>query len=178
LIKAIDKSKNVKLDKYIYALGIPNVGRSASKTISKYFDNSWDKFEDACLVGFDFTVLEDFGQTMHDNIIDWYNNTDEQKMLFSLFNIVSIVKEEKKEIGIVNDNIFKNKKVYASGTFENYKKNEIKVVLEGLGAEFATGYSKKLSYLIMGKLKGSSKEAKAIKDGIPVITEDEFIKMI
>ena len=79
---------------------------------------------------------------------------------------------------MLTDSPFMNKKVYATGTFLGYKKEEIKKVLEGLGAEFASGYAKSLDYLVVGSVKGSSKVGKAEKDGIPVITEDEFNTMI
>lgn len=91
---------------------------------------------------------------------------------------IEIIKEVKKEVVNVSDNPFKGSKCYATGSFANYKKEEIKAVLEGLGAEFAGGYAKSLTYLIEGSLKSSSKVDKAKKDGIPVISEEEFMKMI
>ena len=99
-------------------------------------------------------------------------------MVDGLLNYIQFKNEEKKEMINVSDNPFKGTKCYATGSFSNFKKEEIKAVLEGLGAEFASGYAKSLTYLIEGSLKSSSKVDKAKKDGIPVISEDEFLAMI
>ena len=81
------------------------------------------------------------------------------------------------------DGIFAGKKAYGTGTFANFKKEELKATLEGLGCEFGTGYTKSLDYLIVGSVKGSSKVDKANADiakgsKIQIIFEDEFMKMI
>jgi DNA ligase (NAD+) len=177
LIKAIEKSKKVKMNNFLYALGIHTIGRSASKTISKHFNGDWWAFEGACVDGFDFTQLEDFGQTMYDNIYRWYESNNERKMWTGITYVLNFEEAEVKPV-ITTDLQFSGKKIYATGTFANYKKEEIKAVLEGLGAEFASGYAKSLDYLIVGSIKGSSKEDKAKKDGVTILSEDEFNKII
>jgi DNA ligase (NAD+) len=94
-----------------------------------------------------------------------------------LLELVTIKQEDKKEV-IVSDNPFKGTKVYATGKFANYKKEQIKKVLEDLGAEFASGYAKSLNYLIVGSIEGSSKEDKAKKDGVKILSEAKFNEMI
>ncbi|HEY5561952.1 MAG TPA: NAD-dependent DNA ligase LigA [Clostridiaceae bacterium] len=178
LIEAIDKSRKVKCANFIYALGIPNVGSSSSKIIAKHFNNDFCAFEKACVLGFDFSLLEDFGSITDQSIHNWYASGNELNMWMHLMDEIEIIKEVKKEVVNVSDNPFKGSKCYATGSFANYKKEEIKAVLEGLGAEFAGGYAKSLTYLIEGSLKSSSKVDKAKKDGIPVISEEEFMKMI
>lgn len=74
--------------------------------------------------------------------------------------------------------IFNGLKIYCSGTFESHNKKELKVIVENLGGEYAKGFAKSLDYLVIGKLKGSSKEAKALDSGIKVLQEDEFLTMI
>ena len=73
LLSSINKSSyNVALDKFIYALSIPLIGRSASKTISKYFNGDFDSFyKECCINKFDFTVLDDFGDAMNDSINEY-----------------------------------------------------------------------------------------------------------
>ena len=177
LITNIEKSKKVKMQNFLYGLGIPNIGKGSSKIIAKYFNNDWFAFETALLDGFKFNNLQDFGDITNQSLHDWYNNENEINMWTELTYIVEFVKKEKKEM-INTDNLFSEKKVYATGNFSNYKKEELKNLLEGLGATFASGYAKSLDYLIVGSIKGSSKVEKAIKDGIQVIGEDEFIRMI
>jgi DNA ligase (NAD+) len=177
LIAAIEKSKKVKMNNFLYALGIPTIGRSASKTISKYFGGDWFAFEGA-IGNFNFAQLDDFGQTMHDNIYNWYMSAIEQMMWSKLTEAILEFEEFEVKPIVATDSQFSGKKIYATGTFRDYKKEEIKAVLEGLGAEFASGYAKSLDYLIVGSIKGSSKEDKAKKDGVTILSEDEFNKII
>jgi len=177
LMNSIEKSKKVKMQNFLYALGIPNIGIGSSKIIAKYFNNDWFTFEKALLNGFDFTILNDFGDITNQSLYNWYKNNNEINMWIGLINIMEFEKEGKKEM-INTDNYFSGKKLYCTGTFANYKKDELKKLLEGLGAEFTSGYAKSLDCLIVGSVKGSTKTEKAIKDGIQVIGEDEFIRMI
>ena len=178
LINAIEKSKKVKLQNFIYALGIPNIGKGSSKIIVKYFENDWFTFEEALVNNFDFTILTDFGDITNQSLHKWYNDENEKKMWIKLTYTLEFTKEEIKVEVVNKDNLFNGKKIYCTGTFANYKKEELKLLLEGLGAEFTKGYAKSLDYLVVGSVKGSSKVDKAIKDGIYVLSEDEFIKMI
>lgn len=58
------------------------------------------------------------------------------------------------------------------------KKNDLKKLIEDNGGVMANGYTKSLDYLVVGSIKGSSKEDKAIKDGVKVLQEQEFLNMI
>lgn len=178
LWSAIQKSKEVTLDHFIVGLGIPNCGKTASKTISKYFNGDWHCFENAIQNNFDFTKLTDFGEIMNDAIYDWYYNRNEATITNELFQIVKFIIPE--QIISTSNTItsFTSKKVYPTGTFANYKKDDIKNKLESLGAVISSGYAKSLDYLIVGSIKGSGKVQKAITDGVTVLTEDEFEEMI
>lgn len=99
------------------------------------------------------------------NIVVYFNNNG--------FNINNI-KIEKKIIS----NALNNLKLLASGTFENYSRDDIKRVIEEYGGTYASGVNKTLDILICGKNIGPSKLDKAKKLGIKMISEDEFIKMI
>ena len=177
LIEATNKSKQVKLTNFIYALGIPNIGKGSSKILATSFKNDWFKFEEALCHEFNFSRLKDFGSIANDSLHKWYSDDNERRMWTKLTYMLEFVEEEKKEV-VNTDNMFSGKKVYATGTFANYKKDEIQKLLESLGAEFASGYAKSLDYLIEGSLKSSSKVDKARKDGIPVLSEQEFYAMI
>jgi DNA ligase (NAD+) len=111
------------------------------------------------------------------SLYEYFKNEENMNQVKELLKYVFIKTEEKKDT-YISDNLFKGTKIYATGKFANYKKEEIKKVLEDLGAEFANGYAKSLNYLIVGSIEGSSKEEKAKKDGIPVLTEQQFNEMI
>jgi len=174
---AIQNSRNIKLENLLAALGIPLIGRTASKVISKKFDGYWCNLEIALMQSFDFTTLQDFGQTMHDSIYKWYCS-EEFKDVDELLKYLMFIVPQNNVDTEIRENPFKGKKIYGTGSFANYKKEELKSLLESFGAEFASGYTKSLDYLIVGSLKGSSKEDKAKRDGIRILSEEEFIDMI
>ena len=79
---------------------------------------------------------------------------------------------------IKNKELFKGLRIYCTGKFASYNKAKLQTIVESLGGEYAKGYAKSLDLLVVGKLKGSSKSSKALTDGIEVIDEDAFLKMI
>jgi DNA ligase (NAD+) len=176
LIASIEKSKEVKLENFLYALGIPNVGKNTSKIIAKTFKNDWFAFEEALVYGFNFTRLTDIGEIINDSIHSWYNNPNERIMWSGLISVLDFIKEEKNEVN--SDSPLAGCKIYCTGTFASHKKEELKAIVESFGAEFTSGYAKSLDYLVVGSVKGSSKEDKAKKDGVKILTEDEFLEMV
>ena len=173
LINAIKNSRNTTLDRFIYALCIPNIGRSASKTISKYCNGSYDKFYILFEEAFDWTNLEDFGQIMAqnlDNYLDeWWREVNE------LANIMNFEVQEKQAI---TDNPFNNKTICVTGKLAHFTRDSINEKITSLGAKAASSVSKKTDYLLTNEASGSSKYKKAVELNIPIITEEEFLKII
>jgi DNA ligase (NAD+) len=180
LIEAIEKSKNVNMSNFIYSLGIPQIGVGGAKRLAKHFNNDINKFLDATQSLWNFLNIQDFGEITAQEIYNYFQDENNIKQIDELldFYITIIRTEEKKPNNQIIDNPLKGKKVYGTGTFANYKKEELKSLIESLGCEFASGYAKSLDYLIVGSLKGSGKEDKAKADGIKILSEDEFIKII
>jgi DNA ligase (NAD+) len=168
----IQNARNCDFDRAIYASGIELVGRKISKDIAKEF-KTWDSLKSSSEteIANRLSSIDGIG----DNIIDSFINNI--YLLEELMTYLNVKKPEEKQIPIA-DNPFAGKKIYGTGTFANYKKDELKWLLEDMGAEFTSGYAKSLDYLIVGSIKGSSKEDKARKDGIKILSEDEFLKMI
>lgn len=179
LIESIEKSKNVKFENFLVALGIPNVGKTASKTISKYFNGNPELFINALYDNFDFTQLDDFGDVINKSIYNWFNDDNEHTLWTKLISIL-IFQEPMKIlcVDMAKTMPFTGKRLYCTGSFACAKKDELKQMVGNAGGEFANGYSKKLDYLVIGSLKSSSKEDKARKDGVPILTEDEFLKIL
>lgn len=173
---SIEKSRHCTLAKFIAGLGIPMVGRHAGRDLDRFFDGSWEAFEQAICTGFDFTQLPDFGQTMHNNIYNWYADTEEAKLWRPLLNHI----EFEKETSTMNTNInnpFAGKTVVATGKLVNYTRDGIQNKLLSLGATPASSVTKKTDYLIVGE-KAGSKLTKAQQLGIRTLTEEEFEQMI
>jgi len=175
LIKAIDNCKKVKLDAFVFALGIDGIGLGGSKNLCKHFNNDITEIMSAKVK--DLLLVKDFGPIASENVYSYFMDNDNWIQVSELLKHIEIIKEEKKEVSNV-DSVLNGLKLYCSGTFESYKKEELKNIVESLGGEFASGFTKTLDYLVIGKLKGSSKEAKALSAGIKVLQEDEFLSMI
>lgn len=176
LLSSIEKSRHCTLAKFIAGLGIPMVGRHAGRDLDRWFDGSWDAFEQAIQDGFDFTQLPDFGQTMHNSIYIWYADTEEAKLWRPLLHHIDFVKENT-TMTTNTANPFVGKTVVATGKLQNYTRDGIQMKLLSLGANPASSATKKTDYLIVGE-KAGSKLTKARQLGIRTLTEEEFEAML
>lgn len=174
LIKSIEKSKETPFEKVLYALGIRYVGETVAKILAKA-TKSLEKLQNYTLE--QLTEIDEIGEKIAQSIVDYFDDVENIKLIERLYNYGLQFEIQEIEIQIT-DSIFSGKKIYATGTFANYKKDEIKNQIESMGAIFASGYAKSLDYLIVGSVKGSSKEEKAKKDGIKILSEEEFMKML
>lgn len=173
---SIEKSRHCTLAKFIAGLGIPMVGRHAGRDLDRYFDGSWDAFEQAMQSGFDFTQLPDFGKIMNDNIYTWYADAEEAKLWKPLLNHIEFVKETSVMTTNTN-NPLAGKTVVATGKLVNYTRDGIQMKLLSLGATPASSVTKKTDYVIVGE-KAGSKLTKAQQLGIKTLTEEEFEWML
>lgn len=174
LLKAIENSRNVDLDKFIVALGIPNIGKTAAKQIAAHCDYSVKVFEGYVDDGYDWTVLEDFGQVMSDSIKEWFEDSENLVVFARLLECLNFNVYERQ---IATDNPFNGKTVVVTGSLQHFTRDSINTKLEELGAKAAGSVSKKTDYLIVGE-KAGSKLAKAKDLGVPVLTEEEFLGML
>ena len=172
LLKSIEKSRDIKLENFINALGIPGVGLSAAKTISEYFHGDHYDFTQALVNGFDFTQLNDFGEITNKSLHDWWASKDPMVELLPIE--MHFIVEEKKEI---KDNPFIGKSICVTGKLNSFNRDSINAKIAELGAKAASSVSKKTDYLITNEASGSSKYKKAIELNVPIITEKEFLKM-
>ena len=173
LLESIEKSRNVKLENFICALGIPNIGLSASKTIAEYFNGSYREFILAHVYKhFDWTKLNDFGKVMADSISDYLNNKFHD--IDNLAWEMNFILPEKKE---VTNNPFTGKTLCVTGKLNHFTRDSINEKIASLGAKTAGSVSKNTDWLITNEASGSSKYKKAVELGVPIITEDEFLKM-
>jgi DNA ligase (NAD+) len=182
LIVAIETSRYVKMENFLYALGIPQIGRSASKTISKYFNGSWFDFVKALSEAFIFTILEDFGSVMHFNLYEWFNkeymcDCGVSLQYVDLVSQLSFVKDEPKIANEMKDLSGLAFVITGSvNTFEN--RDKFKDLVESLNGKVSGSVSKNTSFLVSNEASGSSKSKKAQELGVKVITEVEFNEMI
>lgn len=174
LLLSIEKSRKVKLENFICALGIPNIGASASKTISKACNSNLGELIMMWANDYDFTQLDDFGQVMAKSFTDYFDeHINEIEMLACEMKFVVPKKEEQ-----VVDSPFAGKTICVTGKLNHFTRDSINEKIASLGAKTAGSVSKKTDYLITNEQSGSSKYKKAVELGVPILTEDEFLKMI
>jgi DNA ligase (NAD+) len=173
ILNAIENSRDVKLENFICALSIDGVGKSASKTISDAFEGDFNKLLSAFKSGFNWAELEDIGDKTAKNIARYLSdNLDE---VTSLAEEMRFIQRESK---VIMDNPFSGKTLCVTGKLNHFTRDSINTKITELGAKTAGSVSKNTDYLITNEASGSSKYKKAIELNIPIITEDEFLRMI
>ena len=175
LLENIEKSRNTTLDRFIYGLCIPLIGRTASKVIAKEFNNQAEEFYDIWCHSYDFTKLDDFGDAMNNSmkvfIRDNYGWIAE---LIGEFNF-----RESDNNGNVKQ-VLEGETFVITGSLKAYKnREELVSVIERNGGKVSGSVSAKTSYLINNDVASTSGKNKKAHDlGIPIISEGEFIQMI
>lgn len=175
LLQSIEKSRNTTLDRFIYGLCIPLIGRTASKTIAKEFNNQAEKFYDVWCHGYDFTKLDDFGDTMNNSMQDFIR--DNYRWIAEL--IVEFNFRESENNGNVKQ-VLVDKIFVITGSLKFYKnREELVATIERNGGKVSGSVSAKTSYLINNDVTSTSGKNKKAHDlGIPIISEGEFVQMI
>lgn len=175
LLESIERSRNTTLDRFIYGLCIPLIGRTASKTIAKEFDNKAEEFYDIWCHGYDFTKLDDFGDTMNNSMQDFIK--DNYRWIAEF--IGEFIFREPDNNGNVKQ-VLEGKTFVITGSLRAYKnREELVSVIERNGGKVSGSVSAKTSYLINNDVTSASgKNKKANELGIPIISEGEFVQMI
>lgn len=171
LLDAVERSKTPELYRFIYALGIPNVGVKTAKDLV----NKFKSIEGLKSATFDELVsVQDVGDIVAKCVLEFFN---EEKVLATIDELLKLGVNPLFEEQVIVESSFNGKTVVVTGTLQNYSRGEIKAKLESLGAKVSGSVSKKTDYVIAGEEAGS-KLTKAQDLGITVLSEDEFEKMI
>ena len=175
LLKAIDASKDTTLDRFIYSLSIPLIGRSASKTISKYFNGDFERFYNECVVHeFDYRVLDDFGESMTESINNYLNEN------CFMIGILSRYMYFEKPKTVSNNVNLSGLTFVITGSLNHFtNRDEAKEKIEAAGGKVSGSVSAKTSYLVNNDATSTSGKNKKAKElNIPIISEEELIKML
>ncbi len=177
LLANIEKSRTTTLDRLINGLSIPSIGRVASKNISKHFNGSFAEFDKAISSGsYDWTVIDDFGEVATNNIKHYFldeENVAEYRELVSMLIFETSVPQSQ-------SNTLEGKTIAITGSLTCFKNRQALVdVIEQNGGKVASSVSKKTDYLINNDINSSSSKNKKAKSlGVPIVTEEDFLKII
>jgi DNA ligase (NAD+) len=181
LFAAIEARRNVKLDRFIYALGIPHVGEITGRLLARAYGSA-EAFRDAMLAAAgdrageayaELDNIEGIGPTVAEAIADFFAEPHNVEVVNELLREV---RPEPLE-AIDHASPVSGKTVVFTGTLEKMTRPEAKARAERLGAKVAGSVSKKTDYVVAGPGAGSKlKEAERL--GLKVLTEDEWLELI
>lgn len=173
ILEAIEKSKERSLEKLLFALGIDEVGAKTSKILAKRYLSIDELIKTSKE---ELVKIKDIGEVMAESIYSYFHNLDNLNLINELKNIGlnTMYLNNKSEY---KETAFKNKNVLVTGTLSNYKREEVKELLDNLGANVVSSVSKNLDYLIVGSEPGSKLE-KAQKLGITILNEEQFLDLL
>ncbi len=170
LIKSISEKKELALPRFIYALGIRNIGEETAIDLATHF-GSIKKLKEAALEQIE-SILN-IGPVVAKSVYEWFDNKDNLKFLEKLQKFVKIQNPKSK----IQNLKLKGKIFVLTGSLESMTRNEARTKLRELGGDISESVSSKTSYVVVGKEPGSKAE-KAKKLGVKIITEQELLKII
>lgn len=169
LLAAIEKSKTTTLARFLYAIGIPNIGKKSAGQLEEEF-RTLDAVMNASKE--DFAALDDFGDIMAEGVKAYFDDEHNRREIELLLKAgVTFIQKQ------VAEGVFSGKKVVLTGALVSMKRGKAKEEIEKRGGSVAESVSKAVNLVIVGEDAGS-KLAKAEKLGIPTISEGEFLKML
>ena len=169
ILTAINDSKNTTLARLIFALGIANIGKKASKQLAEKF-GSMENLQRASIE--DLTAIEDFGEIMASSVIDYFASPEHVKAIEELYALGVKIKEEEVRSGAMTGYV-----VVLTGSLPTLKRSQAKQLIEEHGGKTADSVSKAVNLVVAGEDAGSKLD-KATKLGIKIIDEAGLLAMI
>lgn len=172
LIASIDKAKETTLAKVIYSLGISNIGLSNARVICRHFDDDLDKIRTA--EEEEISAIDGIGPVIAKSLTKYFKDPENNRKLDHLLGYLHINKEEVSE-----NQTLAGMNFVITGSLEHFSnRGEAKKLIESLGGKVTGTVTGKTNYLINNDTtSNSSKNKKARELGIPILSEEDFIKM-
>ncbi|MDE5943315.1 MAG: NAD-dependent DNA ligase LigA [Clostridia bacterium] len=165
LLTAIEKSKTVPQERFLFALGIDGVGKVAAKDLSKIYD--LDSLANASAE--ELTELENIGEITAEAIVNWFKDGENSAEVKRLLDAgITFIKREK-----VSGGVFAGQFVVLTGTLQDFKRSEAQKLIEDNGGECQSSVTAKTTLVVAGEAAGSKLD-KAKKLGVKIIDENEF----
>ena len=170
LIAALDKSRHCALDAFLFALGIPNVGRKTARDLAQHF-GSLERLKSATVE--ELTAIPDVGDIVATSVVEFFSFPENLEMIRRLLDAGVTPQHESDALS----DALTGKTVVVTGTLPTLSRDEAEALIARHGGRAASSVSKKTSFVLAGE-KAGSKLTKAESLGIPVIDEAAFLKML
>lgn len=172
LLAAIEERRIISLEKFIFALGIRQVGQATAKKLAQTYGSLENVL--AGLDGEALQEIEDIGPAVAQEIISFFNDSINQEIIRDLQSEITVKNFDR----VINANaLLAEKTVIFTGKLVKMGREEAKAQAESLGAKVGSGVSKNTDYVIAGEDAGS-KLKKARELGVRILTEDEWLDFI
>jgi DNA ligase (NAD+) len=179
LIKSIDKSKNISLAKFVFAIGIRHIGQENAKILASYFKSisNFKKLFNQSLIEKELNNLieiDGIGETQIKALKIFFSNSNNVKAIIPLIDCLDI-----NDFEIINSGIFANKTLMFTGGFSNMSRSEAKSLAESQGGKVLGSLSKKLNYLVVGDSKPTNNKVQKAKDlNIEIVLEKKWYELL
>ena len=174
MLAGIEKSKEMPFEKVLFGLGIRFVGETVAKKLASHFGNI-DRLMSASLE--ELTAVDEIGGRIAESLITYFKEAAHREQIHLLKSFGLLFESIQKEI-ILSGNQLEGLNFIISGVFERFSRDELKDLIESYGGKILSSISSKLNYLVAGDNMGPSKLEKAQKLNIPIISDEELLKMI
>lgn len=173
LMKSIEAARTVSMAKFIYSLGINGIGLANAKVITAYFEEDFEKIRNASVE--ELTQIEGIGEVLAKAFFDFFRNSQRMQLVEELLSEITFEQKKGKKEAILEGRIF-----VITGSVEQFaNRNELKDYIEQLGGKVTGSVSKNTDYLINNdRMSNSSKNKKANELGIPILSEEDFMKLV
>ena len=171
IINSINKAKKTTFARFIYALGIRNVGEHTAKILEKKYNNNLDTF----ILATENELLEinEIGQIVAKSIVDFWIDNNNLTMVNNCLNKGVVIKTQKKS----SSNSLIDKTFVFTGSLSLMNRSEAKNIIETSGGQTTNSVTKKTTHLVAGENAGSKlDEAKEL--GISILSEEDFLALV
>ena len=173
ILAGIEASKQVPWSRVLFALGIRMVGETTAKKIARRYrsidDLQWATHDQ-------LTSIEDVGDQIADNVIAYFNDIRNIEIVNRLR--LAGVQMASTEDATPTSDLLAGKSIVISGVFARHSRDEYKAMIEANGGKNVGSVSKKTSFILAGDNMGPEKRKKAEDLGIPLVSEDDFLRML
>jgi DNA ligase (NAD+) len=174
MMEGIKASKAQPFEKVLFALGIRNIGENTAQLLARHF-GSIEKLQEANAE--QLLEINGVGETLVQSIHEFFKQEENLKLIGRMKTHGLKFEIEQKEDAVLGSSLA-GKRVLASGKLQHFKRDEIVDFVQAHGGQYISSVSKNLDFIIEGEEMGPSKKEKAQKLGIPLISEEEFLKMV
>lgn len=173
ILAGIEASKQVPWSRVLFALGIRMVGETTAKKIARRY-RSIDQLQWA--THDQLTSIEDVGDQIADNVIAYFNDLRNIEIVNRL-RLAGVQMASTEDTAPTTD-LLSGKSIVISGVFAHHSRDEYKAMIEANGGKNVGSVSKKTSFILAGDNMGPEKRKKAEDLGIPLVSEDDFLRML